>query len=386
MTTLSPSPLITSPGNIVTADVSQYSALPSSPLISQLICAKKKYSVECQTEDMHLKTKDELVDRISELTSREDGLVDKIQELTRQLEEAKNELNRHRASNVFKCDSSIQTEFKSSDKSLQTENEEDCVQCKILQEEAERMISTIRTMEEGVLVAKENPQYPEFLEIKNRFTVLSEEEESEFFPSNLQKVTRKGKNYYSRKNTIQRSIGFGSGSIRHESRSYSSTKKNTIELVDVYGDSHAKNLTNKLCKHLNRHSDKDAVFIMAGFNDVSTINEDSRSPGKSVVDQLTWFVKTNRHTNFVMVNLFHRHDLPPNGLINREIKRINENLNILKQERVPIVDVSTFSRKLFTRHGQHLNGLGKNILCEEMRRWVGDCLPRVFRFVVGVWD
>ncbi|KAG8280617.1 hypothetical protein J6590_077296 [Homalodisca vitripennis] len=210
---------------------------------------------------MHLKTKDELVGRISELSSRQAGFVDKIQELTRQLEEAKVELNRHRVVNVqalakynvFKCDSSIQTEIKSSDKSLQTENEYNCVQCKILQEEAEKIISTIRTMEEGVLAAKENSQYPEFLEIKNRFKVFSEEEESEFFPSNLQRGTREGKNY-SRKNTIQRSVGLGSGPVRHESRSYSSTEKNTIELVDVYGDSHAKKLTDKLCKHLNRHS------------------------------------------------------------------------------------------------------------------------------------
>ncbi|KAG8302517.1 hypothetical protein J6590_031587 [Homalodisca vitripennis] len=187
MRTLSPSPLITS-GNTLAADVGQYSALPSSPLVSQLICAKKKYSVECQTEDTHLKTKDELVGRISELTSRQAGLVDKIQELTRQLEDAKVELNRHKVeavnvqalakSSVIKSDSSIQTELKSSDKSLQTENVEDCVQCKILQEKTEKIISTIRTMEEGVLAAKENPQYPEFLVIKNRFTVLSEEEEN----------------------------------------------------------------------------------------------------------------------------------------------------------------------------------------------------------------
>ncbi|KAG8305991.1 hypothetical protein J6590_057478 [Homalodisca vitripennis] len=177
-------------------------------------------------------------------------------------------------------------------------------------------------MEEGVIAAKENPKYPEFLEIKNRFTVLSEEEESEFFPSNLQRRSSIGKNY-SNKNTIQTSFGLGSGSIRHESRAYSSSKKNTIELVDVYGDSHALNLTNKLCKHLNRHSgvfvcanagaplhyvlknceelastrgNKDAVVIVAGSNDVSTINENSRSPGNSVVEQLTRFVKTNRHS------------------------------------------------------------------------------------------
>ncbi|KAG8271269.1 hypothetical protein J6590_067244 [Homalodisca vitripennis] len=60
-------------------------ALPSSPLVPQLICAKEKYSVECQTEDTHLKTKDELVGRISELTSRQAGLVDKIEELSKQL-------------------------------------------------------------------------------------------------------------------------------------------------------------------------------------------------------------------------------------------------------------------------------------------------------------
>ncbi|KAG8290784.1 hypothetical protein J6590_076176 [Homalodisca vitripennis] len=124
MRTLSPSPLITSPGNILPTDASQCSALTSSPLILQLICAKNKYSVEYQTDDMHLKTKDELVGWISELTSRQAGLVVKIQELTR----------------------------------------------------PEKIISTIRVMEEGVQAAKENPQYAEFLEIKNQFTFLSEEE------------------------------------------------------------------------------------------------------------------------------------------------------------------------------------------------------------------
>ncbi|KAG8252147.1 hypothetical protein J6590_065334 [Homalodisca vitripennis] len=71
-------------------------------------------SLKVKTEDMHLKTKDELVGRISELISRQAGLEDKIQEL-KTLEEAKVELIRHRVvnvqalakTNVFKCDSSI---------------------------------------------------------------------------------------------------------------------------------------------------------------------------------------------------------------------------------------------------------------------------------------
>ncbi|KAG8324608.1 hypothetical protein J6590_088277, partial [Homalodisca vitripennis] len=121
--TLSPIPLITSPATI---------ARPKT----------------------YLKTKVELVDRISELTSRQAGLVDKIQELTRQLEDAKVELNRHRVvnvqalakSSVFKCDSSIQTEFISSDKSLQRENRKQ-----------KKLIYIIRKMKEGVVAAKYCP-------------------------------------------------------------------------------------------------------------------------------------------------------------------------------------------------------------------------------------
>ncbi|KAG8252144.1 hypothetical protein J6590_065331 [Homalodisca vitripennis] len=284
MRTLSPSPLITSPGNILTIDVLKRSTASS---------ARPK---------MHLKTKDGLVSRIIELTGRQAGLVDKIQEL-KTLEEAKVELNRHRVvnvqtlakSSVFKCDSSIQTEFKSSDKISTDRKRRELCSMQNTTRGSRKNNFHYRT---GVLAAKENLKYPEFLEIKYRFTVLSEVEEIEFFPSNLQRRSSIGKNY-SNKNTIQTSVGLGSGSIRHESRSYGSSKKNTIELVDVYGDSHAKNFKNKLCKHLNRRlastrGDKDAVVIMAGSNDVSTINENRRSPGNSVVEQLTRFVKRKK--------------------------------------------------------------------------------------------
>ncbi|KAG8241640.1 hypothetical protein J6590_082475 [Homalodisca vitripennis] len=71
------------------ASAAASASLCASPLLSQSILAKKTYDIACQTEDIHLKSKDELVARVKELTILQSNLVDKIQDLTRQLEETK---------------------------------------------------------------------------------------------------------------------------------------------------------------------------------------------------------------------------------------------------------------------------------------------------------
>ncbi|KAG8279145.1 hypothetical protein J6590_003952 [Homalodisca vitripennis] len=76
-----------SPAAAASAAASAY--LCASPLLSQSILAKKPYDIACQTEYIHLKSKDKLVARVKELTILLSNLVDKIQDLTRQLEETK---------------------------------------------------------------------------------------------------------------------------------------------------------------------------------------------------------------------------------------------------------------------------------------------------------
>ncbi|KAG8333934.1 hypothetical protein J6590_100309 [Homalodisca vitripennis] len=71
------------------ASAAASASLCALPLLSQSILAKKTYDIACQTEDIHLKSKDELVARVKELTILQSNLVDKIQDLTRQLEETK---------------------------------------------------------------------------------------------------------------------------------------------------------------------------------------------------------------------------------------------------------------------------------------------------------
>ncbi|XP_046681480.1 uncharacterized protein LOC124368249 [Homalodisca vitripennis] len=71
-----------------------------SPLISELINKKKCYTVETQTDDDCLRSKDQLLARISELTDRQSSLISYIQELTRLLEIAEDTPNKSTAKSV----------------------------------------------------------------------------------------------------------------------------------------------------------------------------------------------------------------------------------------------------------------------------------------------
>ncbi|KAG8335070.1 hypothetical protein J6590_077424 [Homalodisca vitripennis] len=71
-----------------------------SPLISELINKKKCYTVETQTDDDSLRSKDQLLARISELTDRQSSLISYIQELKRLLEIAEDKPNKSTAKSV----------------------------------------------------------------------------------------------------------------------------------------------------------------------------------------------------------------------------------------------------------------------------------------------
>ncbi|KAG8242374.1 hypothetical protein J6590_067410 [Homalodisca vitripennis] len=90
-----------------------------SPLISEQINKKKCYTVETQTDDECLKSKDQLLARISELTNKQSSLISYIQELKRLLEIAEDTPNKSTAKSVTVgegndistcCDNSTQTE------------------------------------------------------------------------------------------------------------------------------------------------------------------------------------------------------------------------------------------------------------------------------------
>ncbi|XP_046681483.1 uncharacterized protein LOC124368252 [Homalodisca vitripennis] len=95
MHTLSQSPATPRPVS------SCFSMTPTlSPLILELINKKKCYTVETQADDDCLRSKDQLLARISELTDRQSSLISYIQELTRLLEIAEDTPNKSTAKSV----------------------------------------------------------------------------------------------------------------------------------------------------------------------------------------------------------------------------------------------------------------------------------------------
>ncbi|KAG8329559.1 hypothetical protein J6590_083934 [Homalodisca vitripennis] len=161
------------------ASAAASASLCASPLLSQSILAKKTYDIACQTEDIHLKSKDELVARVKELTILQSNLVDKIQDLTRQLEETKKKKKTEKYETKKEC-AETQTNIEVTHiKSTQTEDactqQSACKKCVILQDETKKLISTIRTMEDDQIRNSGFPIYPDNLSIRNSYSVLEEE-------------------------------------------------------------------------------------------------------------------------------------------------------------------------------------------------------------------
>jgi hypothetical protein len=106
------------------------------------------------------------------------------------------------------------------------------------------------------------------------------------------------------------------------------------------------------------------------------------SPAKKMVQSLTnndvfifsvgtedimQFVKTNTHTNIILLTEPHRYNLTSWSCINDEIKVYNRKLvRSIKCYKHVIVQNHDQNRDLYTRHGFRLNKLGKDILAKNI--------------------
>jgi hypothetical protein len=97
--------------------------------------------------------------------------------------------------------------------------------------------------------------------------------------------------------------------------------------------------------------------IWGGANDVVKNNT------KEGLRHVSNFVRTNNHTNIVLLCLPYGHDLTDWSCVNKEITVFNRKiLKIMKcYEHVTIIQ-HDLSRDMFTQHGLHLNALGKEVI------------------------
>ncbi|KAG8296185.1 hypothetical protein J6590_062773 [Homalodisca vitripennis] len=114
-------------------------------------------------------------------------------------------------------------------------------------------------------------------------------------------------------------------------------------------------------------TETDIGVIFVGTNDVSSCTPRNNRPAKQLPKLITQFVQTNKHTQWIIVPILHRHDLHWRNYLNYQINLINSKLK--KLYGTWVVDIKDFGRRFFTNHGLHLNKYGKI----EISRRISNC-------------
>ena len=114
---------------------------------------------------------------------------------------------------------------------------------------------------------------------------------------------------------------------------------------------HITSLAHSDISHMNRNY---FVVVWGGTNDIS------KNESNSGLKYLRKFALHNKHTNIIAVAPPHRYDLPDFSCVNQEAHVFKRKLHkqLKDMQHIHIVDVN-LTRDEFTRHGLHLNYLGK---------------------------
>jgi hypothetical protein len=161
--------------------------------------------------------------------------------------------------------------------------------------------------------------------------------------------------------------------------------KHTISLI---GDSQVRDCAVKIKENLNKSfnvmgfvkpradinilpSSVELMVKSLTHNDVIVFSGGTKDIGKNNCKEglrkILNFIKTNSHTNIVLLTVPHRYDLESWACVNGEIKVYNRKLEkCVKCLKHVVLLHHDQSRALYTRHGLHLNKSGKNVLARNV--------------------
>ena len=120
-------------------------------------------------------------------------------------------------------------------------------------------------------------------------------------------------------------------------------------------------LVNTANRHTTILTKNDILIFCRGAND------DAKNNSKMALRHIRNFIKSNNHTNIILVSVPHRYDLMQSLCVNNEIRSVNRKLmkSVRTYQYASFLEMSS-DRKLFTNHGLHLNGLGKEVLSKQI--------------------
>jgi hypothetical protein len=96
------------------------------------------------------------------------------------------------------------------------------------------------------------------------------------------------------------------------------------------------------------------VVLWGGSKDVG------KSETKTVINRIQRFVKTNNHTNFILMDIPHRYDLEQISSVNKEVEKYNrrsqKGMKVSENTKVIKVDLDS----------QHMNAKGKELMAKRI--------------------
>ena len=133
-------------------------------------------------------------------------------------------------------------------------------------------------------------------------------------------------------------------------------------------------LTNTASTETTKLTRKDSIVLWSGSNDVSNCKT---TVG---IKNTLHFVMNNIHTNIIVVNVPHRCDLPMSSGVNREVSSFNRKLEkCLKSFNCVTLIKTSSSRENFTKHGMHLNNLGKSNVASQIVKCIHTMINKVVK-------
>jgi hypothetical protein len=120
-------------------------------------------------------------------------------------------------------------------------------------------------------------------------------------------------------------------------------------------------ITSMEAEGISKRTKKDVVVIWGGSNDIA------KNAAKTGLKHMAKFMKGNSHTNIVILAVPQRHDLSILSCVNNEVIVFNRKLQkmMMTYNNMEILDVD-ISRGHFTRHGLHMNEMGKEKMASKI--------------------
>jgi hypothetical protein len=112
-----------------------------------------------------------------------------------------------------------------------------------------------------------------------------------------------------------------------------------------------------------KYSMSDVIVICGGTMDVG------RNETKTCLWHLTHFVKRTNNTHIFILDVPHHFDLDVTSRVNKEVTVFNRMLQkVMKPHQHIQIQNMSVNRTHFTRHGMHMNSLGKTWITEEIAK------------------